>query len=167
MKIYARQIPPEGQDNSYMLDDDYYRENIVLLENRNFRGYGYHTDEYERAEENAKYYDWETVKILFQLYTGKRWEKTTIRGCCQGDWQECLYCPDAISNLYAFETIYFNTGTEFSISFDNPENEDFESIYCVDYNYKREIADAYGVKESDVVLYEFTGYKKIPQYKEA
>lgn len=117
------------------------------------------------------------IKAL-QLLTGKSWKAFTIRGCCQSDWQTG-FCTvedwngDALQN---FEMEYFNTGSEWIVHDEetepeNPEDITGYSIYCHGWNseqIRQEIADAAG--ESDpaaVVLYEFTGYTKTPEYRKA
>lgn len=86
MKIYAKQVPPEYTDSTWIIDNDFYKENIVLIKNRDFSEYGNHMDAYKRAQDNCIYAGWEKVKLLFQLYTGKVWKRTTIRGYIQGEW---------------------------------------------------------------------------------
>ena len=86
----------------------------------------------------------------------------TIRGCCQGDWNYIFYPVEEYSNsyLHSFETMYFNTGSEWIIhdSDSIPESADDidgYSMYCVTYDVQKEIAEAEGVNPEDVVLYEY------------
>ena len=86
----------------------------------------------------------------------------TIRRCCQGDWNYIFYPVEEYSNnyLHSFETMYFNTGSEWIIhdSDSIPESaEDIDgySMYCVTYDVQKEIAEAEGVNPEDVVLYEY------------
>lgn len=125
------------------------------------------------GEEGA---DSESVVIaaLF-LLTGERWKAFEIRGCCQSDWQRG-YCPEAWSReeLEAFETEYFNTGSEWIIHDEDGEPESPEeingySVYCHGWNndqIRKEIAEAAGeIGPAAVVLYEFIGYSRSPEYK--
>lgn len=109
-----------------------------------------------------------------QLVTGKEYESATIRGCCQGDWQEILfpvgeYNRDAIAII---EADYFNTGTEWIIHDEssNPEGpEDISgySLYCYGWNadqIRAEIADAAGAAPDAVIMYEYAGSYSIPKY---
>lgn len=109
--------------------------------------------------------------------TGERWKAFEIRGCCQSDWQRG-YCPEAWSReeLEAFETEYFNTGSEWIIHDEDGEPESPEeingySVYCHGWNsdqIRKEIADAAGETDpAAVVLYEFTGWSRSPEYKKA
>lgn len=121
----------------------------------------------------------EEEKIMcdaLELMTGEAWEISEIRGSCQGDWQRVAYPVSAWSRerLEAFETEYFNTGTEWIIHDGNTEPETPEEIYgfscyCIGWNdeqIKREIADAYGNLDADVVLYKFNGWSRSAIYTE-
>ena len=52
-------------------------------------------------------------KVL-SIVTGRKWDWKIIRGYCQSDWNEVFYPVDDWSReaLSAFETMYFNTGSE-------------------------------------------------------
>ena len=102
------------------------------------------------------------ICAVLSLVTRKEYDYTTIRGCCQGEWNEVFYPVDkySIEDIRTFETYYFNTGSEWIIhdSNEEPENpEDIEgySMYCVTYDVRKEIAESEGVKPEDVVLYEY------------
>jgi hypothetical protein len=107
---------------------------------------------------------------VLELITGRAWEYSTIRGCCQGDWQEIIYPAEYGREwLSDFETEYFNTGAEWRISENDPENDDNFYMYThawSDDGIRAEIAAAAGVDPGDVVLYQFTGWSKTPEYKE-
>ena len=102
------------------------------------------------------------ICAVLSLVTRLEYDYTTIRGCCQGEWNEVFYPVDkySIEDIREFETYYFNTGSEWIIhdSEEKPENpEDIEgySMYCVTYDVRKEIAESEGVKPEDVVLYEY------------
>jgi hypothetical protein len=101
---------------------------------------------------------------VLELITGKKYEYATIRGCCQGDWQEIIYPAEYGDDfLRDFETEYFDTGAEWII-------DDDYSVYTHawrDDDIRAEIAAAACVDPGDVVLYTFTGWSKIPNYSEA
>lgn len=118
----------------------------------------------------------EVILAALRLLTGHKWDTTTIRGCCQSDWQDVFYNVDMWSreSLDAFETEYFNTGTEWII---HDEAEDPESpedisgyfVYCVSWNdegIRQELAEAGGEKPENVVMYAYDGYHTVPKYKE-
>lgn len=111
-----------------------------------------------------------------ELITGRAWDYCTLRGCCQGDWQYCIYPAgdwdgDALERL---EAEYFNTGTEWIAHDENdapegPEDINGFSVYCTAWNndgIRAEIAAAAGVDPGDVILYSFTGWSRTPEYME-
>lgn len=113
------------------------------------------------SEENALYCE------ALELMTGRKWDCCTIRGCCQGDWQEMIYPADDWSRaaLETFEVEYFNTGTEWIV------DPDGDSVYVYvtgwsDDDARQEIADAYGCDPDDVILQKFTGWSREAQYEE-
>ena len=112
---------------------------------------------------------------VLELVTGQEWEEGTLRGCCQGDWQEIIY-PAAYGRewLDQFEAEYFNTGTEWIIHDGNeapetPEDISGYSVYCYGWNHdliRQEIADAAGCSPENIILYEFTGWSRSASYME-
>lgn len=122
-------------------------------------------------------YDKTIMCDALELITGRAWDHCTLRGCCQGDWQECIYPADDWDGdaLERLEAEYFNTGTEWIVhdgdtTPDGPEDINGFSVYCTAWNsdgIRQEIADAAGGSPEDVKLYEFTGFSKIAQYTEA
>ena len=112
----------------------------------------------------------ETLCAVLELVTGQKYDYATIRGCCQGDWQYIIY-PEEYGRewLDNFETEYFNTGAEWCISENDPESDDcyyFYSHSWSDDGTRAEIAAAAGVDPSDVILYQFTGWSRSPEYRE-
>lgn len=107
---------------------------------------------------------------VLELITGRAWEYSTLRGCCQGDWQEIIYPAEYGREwLRNFETEYFNTGAEWRISENDPESDDNYYIYTHawrDDDIRAEIAAAAGVDPGDVILYTFAGWSKTPEYME-
>lgn len=110
------------------------------------------------------------------VVTGKKWEYSTIRGCCQSDWQEVFYIADNWSQeaLSTFETEYFNTGTEWIVHDgdslpESPEDINGYFVYCTSWNedgIANEIADSAGGRPEDVKLWAFDGYMQSPKYRE-
>ena len=106
-----------------------------------------------------------------QLITGQEYKHAEIRGCCQGDWQNIIY-PASYGEKFrdAFETEYFNTGTEWVIhdGDDAPEVPDEiagYSMYCYSYDPRAEIAAETEADPADVILYEFDGYTRRAEWK--
>lgn len=120
--------------------------------------------------------DAEFMARAASLITGQEYHAGTIRGCCQGDWQTVIYPAEYGRDwLEAFETEYFNTGTEWIIHDGDEKPEDPDdisgpSIYCHGWNteqIKREIADASGDPDAEVQLYEFTEWTRTATYSVA
>ena len=126
---------------------------------KNYAEYSYNSD-----DENALLCD------VLELITGQEYENGTIRGCCQGDWQEIIYPAEYGRDwLSDFETEYFNTGAEWRISENDPESDDNYYMYThgwSDDGIRDEIAAAAGVDPGDVILYKFTGWSRSPEYRE-
>lgn len=110
-----------------------------------------------------------------ELMTGKPWNNSTLRGCCQGDWQEIIYPAEYGRDwLEEFEAEYFNTGTEWIIHDeatepDSPEDISGYSQYCYGWNndlIRKEIAEAAGCAPEDVHLYTFSGWSRSASYEE-
>ena len=143
MKIIAKQIPPEWQNSPFEWAGAMW-ENLAIVGNRSYTAYM--PDEF-RAVWNR--FGSDRVLRALKLYTGKTWDRVTIRGTCQGDWQEVYFPVDEYSRetLQALEVEYFNTGTEWEISrADAPE--DSYSLYCYSIGpdgIRAEIAAAEGV----------------------
>lgn len=80
----------------------------------------------------------ESAALLSVLYlvTGKRWAFTTLRGCCQGDWIECLSCIDEMSRdvLDYIEAVLFNTGYELGV-IECADDIDIENVDTSDVDY--------------------------------
>lgn len=111
-----------------------------------------------------------------RLITGRAWDYCTLRGCCQGDWQYCIYPADDWdgASLERLEAEYFNTGTEWIIHDDEnepdgPEDINGFSIYCTGWNddqIRKEIADAAGGLPEAVKLYKFRDFRRVAEWEE-
>ena len=110
-----------------------------------------------------------------ELISGEKWANGTIRGCCQGDWQEIIYPAEYGREwLRDFETEYFNTGTEWIIHDEDfipedPSEISGYSVYCLGWNndsIRAEIAEYSGARAEDVILYAFGGWKRSAAYEE-
>lgn len=110
--------------------------------------------------------DAECARDALELIHGEPFALHTIKGCCQGDWQLCIM-PERYGEKFrdAFEMEYFNTGEEWIIDDDG----DGFGVYVHEWTpdgKRREIADAVGCSTSDITMYEFAGYSKVPKYRE-
>ena len=121
--------------------------------------------------------EYEILRKVLSIVTGKKWDHRMISGCCQSDWNYIFYPVDKWTReqIGVFETEYFNTGTEWIVHDEDTDPESPEeisgfSIYCVSWNtegIKKEIAGAVPDGDpADVVLYEFAGYSRTAVYRE-
>lgn len=103
---------------------------------------------------------------VLNIVTGKKYQLSTIRGCCQSEWQSVLYPSDVYSDetIEYLEKDYFNTGSEWIIHDEEsiPESaEDISgySVYCYSWDLDGiadEIMNAVGADDSyDIVLYSY------------
>ena len=101
---------------------------------------------------------------VLTLLNGKQYNFSTLRGCCQSDWQNIIYPADFGAEwLQSFEAQYFNTGTEWEIT-EEDGNEFY--FYCTTNDPRKEISDAMNADPGDIILYEFDGWECTPKYKE-
>ena len=110
-----------------------------------------------------------TAAAILSALTGHTWDYGTIRGTCQGDWQNVLFDMDEISpeTLEKFEAEYWNTGEEWHI--ENLETGESWTMYVYswrDDDKRQEIADAAGVESEIVKMYAFTGWTRTAKYEE-
>ena len=126
------------------------------------------------AYHNADYY--KTLVRLLSIYYKEDFDMVTLRGSVQREWNYLIYRPRLLSDkdIERLECEYFNTGTEWIIYTDDPEEEpDAEqetSVYCCswsDEGIKEEIAQAAGDVASAVVLLKYAGETRTPVYMRA
>lgn len=115
---------------------------------------------------------------VLSIVTGEKWDYKQIHGCCQDEWNNVYYPIQywTKESLEAFETMYFNTGSEWIVHEGDTEPTNLEEIdgcsyYCVAWNdegIKKELAKAVGVETpEDIILYKYTGSISIPTYEVA
>lgn len=126
--------------------------------------------------------DIDVMADLMSIITGHVWERRTIRGCCQGDWNEMIYDTERVSKEYAdiIEKAYFNMCDEWLvIDNDLPDGlsaeeaiEEYHNGYgfCgFTYDWsddgRKEVADMLGVTPEQVTLYKHSGYTKVSNYE--
>lgn len=78
---------------------------------------------------------------VLSIVTAEKWDYRQINGCCQSDWNYVYYPVQywTKEGLDAFETMYFNTGSEWVIHDEETEPESPEdisgySVYCISWN---------------------------------
>ena len=114
---------------------------------------------------------------VLSIVTGEEWDYRNIHGCCQSEWNTVYYPVKywTKESLDAFETMYFNTGSEWIVHEGDteptsPEEIDGCAYYCVSWNdegIKKELAEAAGGDVEDFVLDKYSGTVRIPTYKVA
>lgn len=160
--LYAWQVAPEDQESPMYWDGigERYSE-VAVTGNRDYKGYI-----------PAKLKELETLDDIAEVsrIMGEPYKQVTIRGCCQGDWQE-LYCPESWTReqVQVFEAEYFNTGTEWLVA-EEASEEDVDTCAYYDTNndndaFRAMLAQEYGLDVSQVVLCAHDGYQKIARYK--
>ena len=113
--------------------------------------------------------DDDAITAALELITGDEYDAATIRGCCQGDWNNIIYPAEYGREwLENFEIEYFNTGDEWQISEGIPDGDECYYFYSHAWNedgIRAEIAAAAGGDPDDVILYVITGYTRTPEYR--
>lgn len=113
--------------------------------------------------------DDDAITAALKLITGDDYNAATIRGCCQGDWNNIIYPAEYGREwLKNFEIEYFNTGAEWRIYENDPGSDDYYYFYTHAWNddgQRAELAAAAGVDPADVVLYVFDGYIHTAKYR--
>jgi len=115
-------------------------------------------------------YCYETFDELEKV-TGKKWEKHTIRGCSQGDWQD-LYLPAGeygYDDISVFEAYYFGNVYEFEMFNDEEEDEKcyFFLTHDLVWKGKKAICEALSLEPEDVTLLVPMKRKIVYEYEEA
>lgn len=117
----------------------------------------------------------DAARAALEIITGRKYEYSQICGCCQGDWQNIIYPAEYGREwLAAFETEYFNTGTEWIIHDGETPPECPEDItgfcaYCLgwsDEQIRAEIADYANGDPENVILYKFSNWIHVAGYAE-
>jgi len=119
--------------------------------------------------------DLETVAAAANiLYPSRHFETATIRGYCQGDWQECVYDAAEKDYLKYVEAYYFSMVAELHIKDDDGDTcydiiPDFE---LWDYEradiVKQELLNRFGYPiDTPCKLYESDGYTRVKNWKTA
>ena len=113
-------------------------------------------------------YDYEPLKELRKL-TGKRWEKTTIRGYSQGDWQNLYFSVDDVKPeaLERIKNAYFGLVSEFEV-FEMGEEFPYRAYIPHDivWKGKKAICEYVGFKPEETRILIDDGYVKTYNYKE-
>ena len=111
-------------------------------------------------------YDYETLEELKKV-TGKDWEKTTLRGYSQSDWQTLYYVDEEVDKeeIEMIENFYMGKVSEFEVEEDGDTYHEFVPDDVV-WEGKKSICDYLGLSVDNTKIYEDDGYKKVYKYKE-
>jgi len=105
-----------------------------------------------------------------ELMTGKKWREIKMVGNMQREWQYGYASEEVSDNdMEYIEMCYFNTGVEYQFyesEEDYEEDNPSTSYYVSTWNTKERLCEHIGCEENELKVYDFTGYKKIPQYEE-
>ena len=168
-KFIVKKIPDEqvyyDLDDLVEIDD----ERIIIYGNPNFTSFG---KSILLSIVNGDYcdyeveYDYETLEMLEKV-TGKKWNKTTIKGYSQGDWQDVYYVEGEVSKEYIkeIEDFYMGKVTGFTVSEDNGDYDEFVPNDIV-WEGKEAICKYLGLPLESTTIYEDVGYEKVYKYKE-
>lgn len=123
------------------------------------------------------------VLKALDLYYGGEWDSKQIRGCCQGDWALVYFdsCEWSKESVDALEIEYFNLGEEWICSCAPITDEEAEEateedttdevwVYVYSWNEegkRKEIADAIGCNENEVVMFKHCGVVNHSVYSRA
>ena len=112
---------------------------------------------------------------VLSIVKEEKWDYRQINGCCQSDWNYVYYPVQywTKEGLDAFETMYFNTGSEWVIHDEETEPESPEdisgySVYCISWNdegIKKELAEAAGVEPEEIIMYAYDHSVSVPVYR--
>ena len=108
---------------------------------------------------------------IFSILTGKQYDFQIMRGSTQDEWNYVFYVRDDWTNegIDYFITEYFNTGTEWMVYTEEDEAMFPCSVYTHCWDVKRckdEIAQFLECNPDEIQMFEFSGWQKIPKYKE-
>lgn len=129
-----------------------------LLNNRSYRTRFYSDDDIIIAD-------------IMSIVTGHKYEWSTIRGYCQGDWQEVLYPADKYNARDLLDELegYYFTGSDYVITI--YEDDEEKHWYCAFFwqdndTIKEFVAEDCGCSVDDVHLFYISGYCSTPCYTE-
>lgn len=112
--------------------------------------------------EDADSSDTETMAEYLTITTGKKWDTTSARGYCQGDYVEMVYCPEYYKNgVKQYGEIWLGAGKEFCVIDLDEKGEEIDSCwgYIVadcqarkDEDYKRLVCEWAGIEPNETEL---------------
>lgn len=114
-------------------------------------------------------YDYETIEELNKICGGD-WEETTFRGYGQGDWCQCFYNKNKVSEdlLNELDAYVMGKVDEFTVQETEDENDVYHAFipHEVCWKGKAAICEFLGIDPEDATVLEDDGYVKVYKYKE-
>ena len=121
--------------------------------------------------------DPESIAEFLTITTGKEWEATSVRGYCQGDYVEIVYCPEHYkSGVRQYGEVWLGCAKEFCVIDVDEDGKEGDSVYgfivadCEardDDDYKRIVCEWDGLNPDETRLEMFDGYSKTAIYRTA
>lgn len=114
--------------------------------------------------ENANEDKTEDIAAFLSIITGRKWDVSSARGYCQGDYADIVYCTDFYTETGIDEAgdIFFGCAKEFSVTdYENDDDTEDFTVYgyivadCqarTDEDYKRIVCDYAGINPEDTTL---------------
>ena len=112
------------------------------------------------------------MKIARILHPENKFALTTIRGYCQGDWQECIYVDDGTVDVDYVEALYFGKAADVLIKAD--EDDEYGDFITDDELWKleredrlkEELCKRYELKPEETKIYVSDGVVHSVKWKE-
>lgn len=160
-KRVFEQMRDEGTDTSFYFDC--FKESFpdaFIWGNRDFCDFG--IDDTIKEALNNSFNTEELIENL-KKETGKDYEKRTLRGYCQRDWQNLFFVKGTLTEkqIEYIEAYYFGMVQEY---FDTTEKCCY--IVCDFEDTKTALAEQTGEDKNNIIIKKITGYTKHPVYEE-
>lgn len=174
MKTIIKKVPDENvyYDWTDQVDLTEEKGDIVILGGRRYVVFGESTP---ISIANGDYYDddfgydYEIVEELNKICGGD-WEETTFHGYGQGDWCQCFYNKNKVSEglLEELEVYVMGKVDEFTIQETEDEDDAYNAFvpHEVCWKGKKAICEYLGFDPEDATVLEDDGYVKVYNYKE-
>lgn len=182
MKTIIKKVPDEDVccDWNEQIDLTEVKDDIVILGDPEYVMFGeglpssiimndYYDTDVNDGEEYCRGYDYDTIEELNKICGGD-WKETTFHGYSQGDWCQCFYNKNKVSEGLLKELDIYIMGKvdEFIVQ----ETEDEDDVYHVFIPHevcwkgKKAICEFLCIDPKDATVLEDNGYTKVYNYKE-
>jgi len=183
-KTIIKKVPDEDvyYDWNDWVDLSEEKEDIVIIGDRHYIMFGdnddavkiikgdYWDNDIDPETGYAFGYDYNTIDELDKI-CGGNWDQIEFRGYSQGDWCECYYNTEKVSQdlLKELEIFIMGKVDEFSITEDEDDPEDvyYNLIpHDIVWKGKKAICECMGFDPENTIVLEDDGYTKVYSYKE-